>query len=142
MRNAVVVIVLALGLGACGGGLFGGATEPSEPAVTVNGNYTGTAVDSLFGTGSLQLTLAQSDATLSGTYASQYPVAGVQGGGGVSGVVENSQAMTATLQPSDTTTCPYQLTGTIRDEGATISGTYASFNCTSTVTGTFIVTRQ
>lgn len=136
--------LVLMSLVACGGG-SGGVTSPSASApagVTLNGNYSGTASDTAYGSGSVQLTLSQSGTSITGTYASQYPAYSVVGGGSVSGTVNNSQTLSATLQPSIPTACPYQLTGTISGGGANISGTYAAFNCSAVVTGTFNVTKQ
>jgi hypothetical protein len=119
-----------------------GSSTPTAPTVNLNGNYAGTASDSLFGSGTLQLTISQTGNNLSGTYSSNYPAAGASGGGAISGTVNNGQTVSATLQPSIPTACPYQLTGVIAGGGANVSGTYASFNCTVGVTGTFNVNRQ
>jgi len=46
------------------------------------------------------------------------------------------------LAPSDTKTGPFNLTGTLSGGGASVTGTYAAFDCNEAIAGTFTITRQ
>jgi hypothetical protein len=141
MRRRVTLGSLALAF-ALAWGACGGSSSTSPTSVSLNGNYSGPIADTVYGSGTILMTLSQNGSGLTGTYSSQFPAAGVQGGGSMSGTVNNGQSLSASLQPSNPILCPYQLTGTIAGGGASISGTFASFNCTVTETGTFNVSRQ
>jgi len=61
------------------------------------------------------------------------------GGGSFKGSASGA-AISGTLTPSIPTACPYTVTANL--SGSTMSGNYASYNCTVVDTGTFIVTKQ
>ena len=85
----------------------------------------------------VRVTVAQNGSSLTGTWSIS---AAVQtNSGSLSGSVTGS-SLSITLTPSVPTSCPYQLTATVT--GNTITGTYASFNCTVAVSGSLTVTRQ
>ncbi len=128
--NAIVSVLVLIGLTA--GCSSSSPTAPSE--ISVAGNWSGTLSDSLAGTGRLAFTFAQSAAALSGTWSTTYSNPGYNNGGSLSGSVSGS-SVTLTLTPSVPTYCPYNVTGTL--SGSTLSGTYAAFNCTVAVSGTF-----
>jgi hypothetical protein len=139
MRKRIILgtFVLACALGGCGG-----QSTSSPTSVSVNGNYSGTIQDSFYGAGSIQLTLSQTGGSLMGTYQDAFPAVGAASGGSLTGTVNNGVSLSATLTPGNPTICPFNLTGSITNGGAAISGTYSAFNCTGTETGTSSVTRQ
>jgi hypothetical protein len=135
-RMALGTFVLACTLGGCGG-----QSTSSPTSVSVNGNYSGTIQDSFYGPGSIQLTLSQTGGSLTGTYQDAF-TSGAASGGSITGTVNNGVSLSATLTPGNPAVCPANLTGSITNGGANISGTYSAFNCTGTETGTFNVSRQ
>jgi hypothetical protein len=124
----LIVAGAVVGLASCGS---------SNNGSSLTGTYVGTTQDSVGGTGSLRLTVAQSGNSLSGTWAVTYP--GGSNGGTLDGSTTGS-SITATLTPGVPTACPTALTGT--SGGNRITGTYAVFNCTAVDTGSFDVTKQ
>jgi len=140
MKKALVFFSV-LGLAACGGG----GSSPSSPSPTptpfvMSGNYAGTVQDSVCGNGAVQMSAVETDTSVSGTWAAQWPNCG-SNAGQLSATVQG-QALSAKLTPSDPTTCPFNLTGVLSGGGAAVSGTYASYNCTTVISGTFSMTRQ
>jgi hypothetical protein len=135
MRHAgqgwLLVVFLALGLAACGGG--GDDTE------NISGNYQGDIQDSLAGHGTIVASIAQNGTALSGTFQAIFPAADLIGSGSLSGSITGS-AIALIGTPSDPTDCPFRLTAAV--DGDDISGTYAVFNCTVALSGTIDITRQ
>lgn len=131
MKRAVLVALVAL-LAGCG------SKSPAAPSNPLSGNYRGT-LNAASGVAQLSLSLSQTGGSLSGTYIANYTSLGVSVSGSLSGTA-NGSTITATLQPGDARLCPGNIVG--QHSGATISGTYAAFNCTVADGGTFNVTRQ
>jgi hypothetical protein len=129
----LVVIVVALLVSTCGG------SSPSSPSLNLSGNWSGTIVDSLAGTGVLHMTVAQSGSSLTGTAASVYPTG--QGGGSFAGTL-NGTNITGTTTPSVPTLCPSNFTAVVNSAGTQLSGTLAAFNCTVPETATLNLTKQ
>jgi hypothetical protein len=120
-------------------GLLCSACEnrPGGPSdISLTGTWTGTASGSLTSDGSVQVNLTHTGSTISGTWA---PI--VQGGSGgtVSGTINGSTVL-LTLTPNNSAFCPVAVTATVT--ASQISGTYATINCSVSLTGTFDVTRQ
>lgn len=121
-----LLLIGVLFVSACGGG-------PSGPSTTsVAGTWTGTVNDSLAGVVSASMTLAQSGATVSGTWA-------VSGNSGSLAGSMSGSSLSAVLSPSNPLTCPYSLTAT--NSGSRLIGTYAAFNCSIPISGSIALTR-
>ena len=131
--NGSVLAVLVLVLAACGtaGGGGGGGS------INFAGSWSGELVDSSIGAGRVQAHLTQSGTDLGGTWQSE--IADVVNSGSAIGVVNGSDIILE-LIPSNPTTCPFRLVGT--GTGNSLTGTYAAFNCTISVGGTFTLQRQ
>jgi hypothetical protein len=125
--------LVALVLGGCGSS----STSPSS--VSLGGNYVGNVSDSVNGAGTALMTLEQNGASVTGTYSVQY--AAGTASGSLNGTT-NGASLSGTLQPSNPTLCPSNVTATIGNGGSNLSGTYAAFNCTGSESGTFNVNRQ
>lgn len=122
------------------GGLATACGSPTTPGnASLAGNWAGTLSDNFAGTGTLAFTFAQSGSTLTGTWSTAYANPGYNNGGSISGNV-NGSSVTAVLSPSVPTTCPFNVVGT--RNGSLLSGTYAAFNCSVAVSGTFTATKQ
>lgn len=132
---ATLALLFTLLLVACGGD---GGTAPSPPT-PFTGTWRGSAQDSVAGPGTLEATLSQTAAQVTGTWRIALPATGYDNGGSLAGSASGT-SLQATLEPSDPTTCPFNPTGILA--GARLSGTYAAFNCTGNITGSFDATRQ
>lgn len=115
-----------------------GIDTPWTPSFTFAGNWAGVAQDNIAGTGVFRATLSQDRGTVTGTWFISFPLASFQNSGSVSGSA-NGASLSATLTPSNPTTCPFHLTA--NGTGTQMSGTYASFNCIGSVAGTFSASR-
>lgn len=120
-----------------------GATDACERLrglAPFSGNYIGTAQDNTAGAGVFNATLVQTGTSLSGTWRITFPAAGQDNAGQLSGTA-SATSLSATLTPSDKTSCPFNLTASL--SGKTLAGTYASVSpCPAAVTGTFQAVRQ
>lgn len=136
MRQMMWAIAL---LGILGGVVgCGGSDSPAAPSFTFSGNWQGVAQDSAAGTGVFRATLTQNGSSVTGTWFIQFPAAAFQNSGSVSGTATNT-SLSLTLTPSDPTTCPFRLSANA--SGNQMSGTYAAFNCTGSIAGTFTASR-
>jgi len=126
----IVVVGLLIGLSACTSG-----TDfiPFNYA----GQWTGTIQDSVAGSGVVSVTFTQSGSDIGGTWQATF-AAGSNGGTAV-GAINGAQVILE-LYPSSVSACPYRLVAT--RSGSTLSGNYAAFNCTGTITGTLAITKQ
>jgi hypothetical protein len=131
-RFALASLTLLVFLTACGGGSGGGT-----PAFSYSGEWSGTISDSLAGSGTVTLTIVQSGSNVAGTWQATF--AGGSNSGNLVGIVDSTQAIFE-LNPSDPTACPYDVVAT--RSGSTMTGTYAAFNCTISISGTLSVTKQ
>jgi hypothetical protein len=127
--------LLAIGMPGCGGS-SGSGTGPSQ--MNLGGNYAGVAQDSVAGAGNFNATLSQTGGTVTGTWHIAFPSHGFHNAGQVNGSMGGT-SLVAILTPSDPRTCPFNLTATL--SGNQLSGTYASFDCTGVIAGTFQATR-
>lgn len=126
----VALVFLAALLGAC---------SPSGGSIGFNysGQWQGPIQDSFAGTGSVTATLTQSGNNLAGTWQASF-IDGTNGGSAV-GVVNGNQVVIE-LWPSNVLLCPYNVVA--NRSGSTISGNYAAFDCTASITGTLQLTKQ
>ena len=135
LTRAVLAVGLILGLAmvaACD------VDSPTSPSGSLAGTWTGTVIDSLVGTGTIRITISQSGSTISGTWASTFPDPADNNGGTASGTLSGS-SLSATLTPSNPSSCPFNVTATV--SGNRMTGTYAVFTCTIAVTGSLELTR-
>ena len=136
MRHLLCVVVLITLVGGVVG--CGGSDSPAAPSFTFSGNWQGVAQDSAAGTGVFRATLTQNGGSVTGTWFIQFPAAAFQNSGSVSGTATNT-SLSLTLTPSDPKTCPFHLSA--NGSGNQMSGTYAAFNCTGSIAGTFTASR-
>ena len=127
-----MVLVMCIGFIGCGGG--GGGDD-----VNVSGTFRGTIQDSVAGTGTATVTLAQDGSDLTGTFQTTFANPSNNGSGSVRGSV-NGNTITLQTAPSVPTACPFNVTATV--QGGQVTGTYAAFNCTVAASGTLTLTKQ
>lgn len=131
----VIRLVLAglvvLGLAACG------SSDSGTRAPTYAGAWSGEIVDDIVGTGTVTANLTQRGNELGGTWRAVYPE--FTNSGSAVGLVNGSDVLIE-LWPSDPTTCPFRLTAT--RSGDSLSGTYAAFNCTASISGQITLTKD
>ena len=121
----------------------GGDDDDDKNDANVAGTFRGTIQDSIAGTGTITVTLAQDDSDLIGTYQTTFADPRNNSAGSVEGEVHgNAATLTATpsVTPFVPTACPFNVTAIVN--GAQINGTYAAFNCTVAVSGSLTLTRQ
>jgi hypothetical protein len=129
----VLVLVALVGVVGCGG--------PTSPADTnISGTWTGTIASTL-GTDSVGMTIAESSGSLSGTWSSIYASAPNANNGGQLTGTKTGANVAMTLNPSVPTNCPYTFNATVTS-ATSLSGTFASFNCTVSLTGQLVLTKQ
>jgi hypothetical protein len=120
-----------------------GGDDDDKNDANVTGTFRGTIQDSIAGTGTITVTLAQDGNDLRGTYQTTFADPRNNGAGSVDGEVHGN-GVTLTASPSVTSfvppACPFNVTAFVN--GAQISGTYAAFNCTVAVSGSLTLTRQ
>lgn len=121
-------------------GCEGGDDNDGQAAAALVGSYRGTIQDSVAGSGMLSLTVGTSGDTLTGTWATSFANTRNNNNSGSLSGSANGESVSIVLQPSVSTSCPFQATGVV--SGTQIRGNYAAFNCSQSVTGTFTVTRQ
>ena len=127
-----LLMILALVLASCGGSSAGGGSS-----FTYSGTWVGTIVDSVAGPGTVTATMSQSGSNLVGTWQSTF--ADGSNGGTLAGLIRTNDVIIE-LYPSNPMYCPYAVVG--NRSGATLSGTYAAFNCTMVITGTLNISKQ
>jgi len=116
-----------------------GCTDGGSVHVQVAGSYQGTAQDSAAGTGTLTVTIAQNEATITGTWQLTFSNAANNNSGSITGSISHN-SLNVTLQTSVPGACSYQLTATVT--GSQITGNYTSVNCSRPSSGTVTITRQ
>jgi hypothetical protein len=126
------------------GAACGGNSSTSPSGQQLAGNYTGTLVSNSsgfvqIGVGTVNATLTQHGGALNGSWTTTYENAAYNNAGSLTGIVSAS-SVTLTLTSSVTGLCPSNVTAAI--SGTTLSGTYATFNCSFTDGGQFSVTKQ
>lgn len=122
-----------------------GSSAPTTPSVqSIAGNWNGTITTTTPAgqpNGNVAFTIAQTGSTLSGTWSTTYPTSPASNNAGsLTGSLSGSGA-TFTLSPSNPTNCPYSATAALSGSSS-MSGTFAAFNCTIAVAGSFSVTKQ
>ena len=125
-------LILVGALAACGSG-GGGST-----AFNHSGNWLGTLNDSVGGAGTTAATMSQSGSQIVGTWQTTF-LAGGTNSGTLQGVIRTNDVLIE-LYPSNPSTCPFALVA--QRSGSTLSGTYAAFNCSVSVSGTMSMTKQ
>lgn len=124
-----IVFALALPLLGCGG----------DDVPNLVGTWTGTIQNSVAGTGTLLLSISQSNIQLSGTWQTTYPDPNNNNGGTLSGTVDEP-AIALVLTTTKSRACSFTVAANLEDDHH-FTGTYASFNCATTEAGTLDVTR-
>ena len=120
-----------------------GSSAPTSPSTqSIAGTWSGSIINTTPAgqpNGNVVLTLAQTGSTLSGTWSTTYPTSPSSNNAGtLTGSLSGSGA-SFTLSPSNPTLCPYSATATVT--GSSMAGTFAAFNCTIAVAGSFSVTK-
>lgn len=116
------------------------AVRPTVRRGSLSGNYVGTVQDSIAGPGTMQATLVESDASLSGTLHITFPNPRHNNSGAIRGTISDATVM-LTFTPSVPTSCPFTAT-LIQASAAQLTGTYAALHCQTAVSGTVALTRQ
>ncbi|HMF61312.1 MAG TPA: hypothetical protein VK595_13120 [Vicinamibacterales bacterium] len=129
----LIPLALLLALAACG------SSSPTAPSVLqLAGTWKGTISDAAVpGSGPAQMTIAQTGSALSGSWNATGPFS-TNTGQFTGNVSAASVVMTVTSSVSGS--CPLTLNGTVN--GAQMTGTYATFNCTSAGGGSFSLTKE
>jgi hypothetical protein len=135
----VLTIVGALALAACT------AKSPTAPGSgDIISNWSGPISDALLGTGTLSLSLVQSPSdSVTGTWATTFADPNDDLSGAVAGNIRGS-TLSAVLKPNNPPTCqygPFGLTASLAGT-TSMSGTFATLNCTVADSGTFSATKQ
>jgi hypothetical protein len=128
----VLLAVLMLTTAACGG------DSGNSPSDIIAGTWNGTITSNISSPGHVTTTLTRSGSRIGGTW-SMSDGDGNSNSGSVDGTLSGS-SLTLTLNPSDPTTCPFNVTATIN--GSSMSGTYAAFQCTVSLGGSLTLTKQ
>jgi hypothetical protein len=151
MKRLLVIVGFGLLSVACGSSptsptaTSSSSTAPA-PSSILSGRWTGTSEETVapiqFATfGSVSLTVAQSGASLSGSYTITYADTRYNNSGSLSGTVSGT-SISVTLSPSVPTYCQSRVTATHTSPSLTplyIQGTYVALNCTGAGGGTIIL---
>jgi hypothetical protein len=133
------MIVGTLALAAC-------TAKPSTAPGSgdINSNWSGPISDALLGNGTLSLSLVQSPSdSVTGTWMTTFPDPNDDLSGPLAGNIKGS-TLSAVLRPSNPPTCqygPFDLTASLAGT-TSMTGTFATINCTIADSGTFSVTKQ
>jgi hypothetical protein len=123
-----------------------GCRSHTAPTDTVAGNWKGTVVDGVSGTGSFEATIERKGPGLSGTWSARFQPGGEVRTGALSGtLVDTHLAIVFSYDPR--TVCANGVTidstmafeGTLRSDGW--SGSYVTLTCSNVRTGTIDVAR-
>jgi hypothetical protein len=137
----LTVLAAALVLSACGSD---SSSPSSTSSTTIGGNWAGTVTSSgrlaQVGVGTLRTSIGQNGGALSGTWTVSYTNPANNNSGSLTGLVTGS-SVTLTLTSSVPTACPFNVTATLSGSSS-MSGTYATFNCTVADGGQFAATKQ
>ncbi len=129
LRTVFLALALPFVLAACSTG--GGST-----AYDYSGAWTGTREDSRGFLATETVTLTQDGSDVGGTWQSVSSEGTF--GGTVLGVV-NGNEVVIEFFPSQVNLCPFR--AVLTRNGDTLSGTYAAFNCTASLSGTITISR-
>jgi hypothetical protein len=117
-------------------------TAPGGPDVT--SSWTGPISDGLLGNGTLSLLLVQSPSdSVTGTWATTFANSAYDLSGAVAGNLVGS-TLSVVLKPNNPPTCqygPFDLTASLTGT-TSMTGTFATINCTVSDGGTFSATKQ
>lgn len=83
--------------------------------------------------------MAQNGSSVNGSWNVAYSNAANNNAGSLTGIITGS-SVTLTLTPGVPTACPFNVTASIA--GSSLSGTYATFNCTVADGGQFNAAKQ
>jgi hypothetical protein len=125
-----IVLALTLALLGCSGG--------DEPTLT--GTWTGTIQDSLAGTGTALFTFSQTGSNVSGTWQFTFSNPANNAVGTLSGTAGNP-AIALTLSAAQAQACSFTVVANFDDDDH-VTGTYTTFNCTLSQSGSLDVHRQ
>jgi len=116
----------------------------SDEGPLLTGHFRGVVQDSLAGSGTLTITIVQDGQALRGTWQRVFADPANNTEGNLTGTIQNPSdphpSISMLLQPANATSCPLQITATLRTPAEMI-GTYTSVNCGHAVNGTLDVTR-
>lgn len=124
MKKLALLLVMCVGLSGCPG-----------TAVDISGSWRGQIFNSVFGEGTISLSMIQSGSDVTGEFTVSYP-----GAGSVNGTVSGTVLFgffSGVMTPLNANTCGGTLSGTVGE--TTISGSFASPDCDPPQTGTFAV---
>jgi hypothetical protein len=127
------LLVAVLGLALVPAGCGNSPTAPSPFA----GSWSGEVTDSQVGAGKLNLQLSSipSDPSVTGNWATAFPIGANDNNGPLVGTVSGS-SITAVLMPLyNPATCQLSLSATV--SGSTMTGTYGAPNCALADSGSF-----
>ena len=130
---AALLLVIVAG---CGGG---NSTPTASTTTSVDGTWAGSVQDSLAGAGTVRVTLASSGSLVTGTWGATFPDPAYNTSGTVNGT-STATSLSLTVTPSVAGACPFTFTATRSSNQ--LSGTYATFDCNVSVSGSATVTRQ
>lgn len=139
LRHGIGVCVVMCLVAGCGDKKT--PAGPSNTNAQVAGVWRGTIVNITppGPNGSVLFTLAQNATAVSGTWGTSYADSSLNNSGSAGGSV-SGQSMSLTLEPSNPTYCPYRVTAAL--SGNFMSGTFAAFNCSVPVSGSFSAAKQ
>jgi hypothetical protein len=117
--------------------VWAGGCSTSPSATGEAGGWAGSVVSTPFGSGTLVFSLADSSATLGGTWSLSYPNTADNNSGTLVWTLSGSN-VTLTLTPATPVpgSCVYNLTGPISNT-TSMTGTYSTANCTLADSGSF-----
>jgi hypothetical protein len=124
------MLALTLALLGCSGG--------DEPNLT--GTWTGTIQDSLAGTGTALFTFSQTGSNVSGTWQFTFQNLVNNAAGTLSGTA-GDPAIALTLSAAQPQACSFTVVANFDDDDH-VTGTYTTFNCTLSQSGSLDVNRQ
>ena len=134
--SMLLVSLVLVALIACGGDDDEGQKEAFGE---LDGEWAGAIQSSTAGAGELRATLHDDHGAVTGTWETTFDDPAFNDQGTLAGTV-NGIEFAATFQPEVVTNCPLQIHGTIVEENR-LTGTFMAVNCTTNVTGSFVLTR-
>ena len=106
----------------------------------LTGTWTGTIQDSLAGTGTALLTFSQTGSNVSGTWQFTFQNLVNNAAGTLSGTA-GDPAIALTLSAAQPQACSFTVVANFDDDDH-VTGTYTTFNCTLSQSGSLDVNRQ
>jgi hypothetical protein len=117
------------------------------PGISLSGTWSGTAIDSEAGEGTVRWVMTHAETGVSGSFTSTFPDPAFSTSGTLAGVITGTGA-TVFLMPAQPLVCSpvFSVTGTIYVSLAIgadrITGSYSTFTCVGGRAGTLVLTRQ